>query len=170
LKAWDEKVQEWIVRLNLAATHFPDYQFPAIDRDAQLLLLEQICEGATSYKQIKDRKVWPALKEWLPAHLSGTLDHLVPERITLSSGREARVHYSEGEKPRISVLIQHLFGLEDSPTVCEGHVPVVIEILAPNHRPVQVTENLAGFWTGSYPAVRAQLRGRYPKHDWPEFS
>ncbi len=170
LKAWDNKVAEWIARLNLAAIHFPDYQFPSIDRDAQLLLLEQICEGAVSYKQIKDRKVWPALKEWLPAHLSGSLDYLVPERIKLSNGREARVHYSECEKPRISVLIQSLFGLDDSPTVCEGKVPVVIEILAPNHRPVQVTENLAGFWTGSYPAVRAQLRGRYPKHDWPEYS
>jgi ATP-dependent helicase HrpB len=109
------------------------------------------------------------LKQWLPPHQAKALDHLTPERITLSNGKETRVFYQEGEKPRVSVLIQHLWGLNDSPTICEGKVPLVIEILAPNSRPVQVTENLAGFWTGSYPAVRAQLRGRYPKHEWPEF-
>lgn len=169
LKAWDDKVSAWIARINLVATHCPSYELPAIDEDARLLMLEQICEGAVSYKQIKDRPVWPVLKQWLPPHQSAALDRLAPERITLSNGREARVFYQEGEKPKISVLIQHLWGLRDSPSLCEGEVPLVIEILAPNSRPVQVTENLAGFWTGSYPAVRSQLRGRYPKHDWPEF-
>lgn len=169
LKAWDDKVSTWIARINLAAEHCPNYEFPAIDDDSRLLMLEQICDGALSYKQIKDRPVWPVLKQWLPPHQAKALDHLTPERITLSNGKETRVFYQEGEKPRVSVLIQHLWGLNDSPTICEGKVPLVIEILAPNSRPVQVTENLAGFWTGSYPAVRAQLRGRYPKHEWPEF-
>ncbi len=169
LKAWDDKVSAWISRVNLVSSRCPEYEVPAIDEESKLLMLEQICAGATSYKQIKDRKVWPVLGEWLPPHLNAALDRLAPERIELSSGKEARVHYQEGEKPKLSVLIQHLFGLEDSPKICDGRVAVVIEILAPNHRPVQVTENLAGFWTGSYPAVRAQLRGRYPKHEWPEY-
>ncbi len=169
LKAWDDKVEAWFARIHLAAEHCPDYGFVPIDDEAKLLLLEQICAGATSYSQIKDRPVWNALREWLPPHQAAALDFLAPESIALSNGRPTKVHYRPGEKPRISVLIQHLFGRKDSPTVCEGRVPVVIEILAPNHRPVQVTENLAGFWTGSYPAVRAQLRGRYPKHEWPEF-
>ncbi|MDF1823767.1 MAG: ATP-dependent helicase HrpB [Verrucomicrobiales bacterium] len=169
LKSWDDKVSAWIARINLAAEHCPSYEFPAIDDDSRLLMLEQICEGALSYKQIKDRSVWPVLKQWLPSYQVKALDHLTPERIQLSSGKETRVFYQEGEKPKISVLIQHLWGLQDSPRICEGKVPLVIEILAPNSRPVQVTENLAGFWTGSYPAVRAQLRGRYPKHEWPEF-
>ncbi|HRQ87342.1 MAG TPA: ATP-dependent helicase C-terminal domain-containing protein, partial [Bacteroidia bacterium] len=168
LKAWDDKVESWFARIDLVAAHCPEYGLAPIDDEARLLLLEQICEGATSYSQIKDRPVWHALKEWLPSHQAGALDFLVPETITLSTGKPIRVQYPTGEKPRISVLIQHLFGRTDSPTVCDGKVPVVIEILAPNHRPVQVTENLAGFWTGSYPAVRAQLRGRYPKHAWPE--
>lgn len=169
LKAWDDKVSAWIARINLAAEHCPIYEFPAIDDESRLLMLEQICEGAVSYKQIKDRKVWPVLKEWLPPNQVKALDHLTPERIQLSSGKETRIFYQQSEKPKISVLIQHLWGLNDSPTICEGKVPLVIEILAPNSRPVQVTENLAGFWTGSYPAVRAQLRGRYPKHEWPEY-
>ena len=132
-------------------------------------MLEQICAGAMSYKEIKDRQAWNVVRDWLPSHQAAAIDFLTPESISLSTGKSVRVHYRTGEKPRISVLIQHLFGLKDSHTICEGRVPVVIEILSPGHHPVQVTENLAGFWTGSYPAVRAQLRGRYPKHDWPEF-
>lgn len=169
LKAWDARVETWIARVNLIAEHCPEYEVSPIDDDAKRLILEQVCAGATSYKQIKDRPVKPALNEWLPPQQAGLLDHLAPERIDLSTGKEVRVHYSSGDKPKISVLIQHLFGLKDSPTICDGRVPVVVEILAPNHRPVQVTENLADFWTGSYPAVRAQLRGRYPKHAWPEY-
>ncbi len=169
LKAWDDKVEAWFARINLAAQHCPEYGFVPIDDEARLLLLEQICAGATSYSQIKDRPVWNVLRQWLPPHQSAALDFLAPETLTLSTGKPTKVQYRIGEKPRISVLIQHLFGRKDSPTICEGKVSVVIEILAPNHRPVQVTENLAGFWTGSYPAVRAQLRGRYPKHEWPEY-
>jgi len=169
LKAWNDEVEAWFARINLVAAHCPTWDFAPVDEDARRLLLEQICEGATSYKQIKDRPVWPKLREWLPPHQLGALGWLAPERLTLSNGKSVRVHYRDGEKPKISVLIQHVFGLTDAPTVADGAVPVVIEILAPNHRPIQVTEDLAGFWTGSYPGVRAQLRGRYPKHEWPEF-
>jgi ATP-dependent helicase HrpB len=169
LKSWDRKVEAFFSRINLIAESCPEYEFEPVGEDAKLLLLQQICTGAVSYKQIKDRNVWPALNEWLPAHQAGLLDHLTPERITLSNGISAKVDYAEGEKPKAALLIQKIFGLEDRPTICEGRVPVVIEILGPNHRPVQMTEDLAGFWKGSYPAVRSQLRGRYPKHDWPEF-
>jgi len=169
LKAWDAKVEAWFARVELIARHCPEYEIAEIDDDAKRLILEQVCAGATSYKQIKDRPVTSALAEWLPPHQAGLLEHLAPESLTLSTGKEVRVHFAAGEKPKIAVLIQHLFGLKDSPTICDGRVPVVIEILAPNHRPVQVTENLSEFWKGSYPAVRAQLRGRYPKHAWPEY-
>ena len=106
--------------------------------------------------------------DWVPAHHYGILDRLVPERVELKEGKGTRVFYIENEKPKISVLIQHLFGIKETPRVGDGRIPLVIEILAPNQRPVQVTEDLAGFWKGSYAGVRAQLRGRYPKHDWPE--
>lgn len=169
LKGWDAKVDTWFARIALVAEHFPEHGLSPVDEEAKLLLLEQICAGATSYKQIKDRPVWPALGEWLLPHQSAALDWLAPEQIELSNGVKSKVSYSTGEAPRVSVLIQKIFGLRDRPTVCEGKVPVLVEILGPNHRPVQVTEDLAGFWTGSYLAVRSQLRGRYPKHDWPEF-
>lgn len=170
LKAWDEKVEAWFARIALVAEHCPEYGLAPVDEEAKLLLLEQICAGATGYAQIKDRPVWNALREWLAPAQAAALDFLAPETITLSTGKPTKVLYRPGERPRISVLIQHLFGRTDSPRICDGRVPVVIEVLAPNHRPVQVTEDLAGFWKGSYPAVRAQLRGRYPKHEWPDYS
>ncbi len=169
LKKWDQKVENYIARVNLVATTCPEYEVPEIDDDARQLLIEQICEGARNYKDIKDRPVMAALKDWVPAHHYGLLDRLVPERIELKKGgRSAHIFYNPGEKPKISVMIQHLFGIEETPRIGDGRIPLVIEILAPNQRPVQVTEDLAGFWSGSYAGVRAQLRGRYPKHDWPE--
>tara|TARA_B100000925_G_scaffold179450_1_gene135403 strand:+ start:4990 stop:7551 length:2562 start_codon:yes stop_codon:yes gene_type:complete len=169
LKAWDTSVESHFARVNLVATLCPEYDLPRIDQEARLLMLEEICKGATSYKQIKDRPVNQVIKTWLSPHQDAAIQHLAPESLTLSNGKQSRIHYARDEKPKISILIQHIFGLEDSPSICEGKQPVVIEILAPNHRPVQVTEDLASFWTGSYRSVRSQLRGRYPKHDWPEF-
>ncbi len=168
LKKWDNKVDEMIARINLVARTFPEYEVPVIDEDAKMLIIEQVCEDALSYKDIKERPVMGFLNDWIPARHYGLLDRLVPERIELKEGKSSRVFYMENEKPRVSVLIQHLFGIETTPRVGDGRIPLVIEILAPNQRPVQVTEDLAGFWRGSYAGVRAQLRGRYPKHDWPE--
>lgn len=169
LKAWDQSVAQHFARINLISEAFPEYEIPKVDEDSKRLLLEQICAGATSYKQIKDRKVWPIIKEWLPYHQAILLDQLAPERIEIKLGKSVKVIYEEGEKPKLSALIQHLFGIEKTPTIGQGRIPLVVEILAPNHRPVQVTEDLAGFWKGSYAGVRTQLRGRYPKHEWPEY-
>jgi len=168
LKAWDDSVREWFARVNLVAEAFPEYGIPPIDDDAKLLLLEQICAGAMSYKEIKDRPVRPAIQDWLLPNQRDVVDRMAPERLALPRGKRARIHYVEGEKPRLSALIQHLFHVKETPAIADGRVPLLVEILAPNHRPVQVTEDLAGFWQGSYAAVRNQLRGRYPKHEWPE--
>ena len=170
LKKWDTAAEQWVARINTLAAAYPEYEIESIDAGARLMLLTEICRGGFGYKQIKDRPVMPVLKSWLPPHQAPLLNRLAPERIELSNGRLAKVIYSSepGVKPKISVLIQHLFGVKTTPSVAGGRIPLVVEILAPNSRPCQTTEDLAGFWTGSYAGVRAQLRGRYPKHDWPE--
>lgn len=168
IKTWDDSVEQYFARINLLAENFPEHQFPPVDDDARRLLLEQICAGAVSAKEIKDRPVKPALQEWLTPHQRHFLDQFAPERYEWANGKSSKIFYNEGEKPKLSVLIQHLFGVKETPRIGEGRIPLVIEILAPNHRPIQVTEDLPGFWSGSYTAVRAQLRGRYPKHEWPE--
>lgn len=170
MKRWDTAVEQWIGRVNTLAEAFPEYEIPRIGAEERLLLLTEICQGAASYKDIKERDPWPELRAWLPPHQAHLLDRLVPERTDLPGGRSVKVTYSPepGVKPKISVMIQHLFGIKATPRLAEGRVPLVIEILAPNSRPCQTTEDLAGFWAGSYAGVRAQLRGRYPKHAWPE--
>ena len=95
------------------------------------------------------------------------LDTLAPERIEVPSGSKIRVNY-ETEPPRLSVRLQEIFGMTGSPRVADGRVAVVMDILSPAMRTVQVTGDLAGFWKESYHLVRKEMRGRYPKHDWPE--
>eukprot|EP00808_Paulinella_micropora_P020980 g9781.t1 len=170
LRKWDQNTEQWIGRVNTVAYAFPEYQIPPIDEEGRRWLLTEICQGATRFKEIRDRPVNPILRSWLPAEFKPLIDMYAPERVELSNGRSTRVVYSShpDEKPKISVLIQHLFGVKETPTIADGHIPLLVEILAPNSRPCQLTEDLAGFWKGSYAQVRAELRGRYPKHQWPE--
>ena len=91
-----------------------------------------------------------------------------PERIRLSRGRHACVHYEAGQPPWVASRLQDFFGMRETPAVARGAVPVVVRLLAPNQRPVQTTSDLAGFWQRLYPQVRKELARRYPKHAWPE--
>ena len=96
------------------------------------------------------------------------LDHEAPAQYRVPSGRMTSVAYADGKPPAVAARIQELFGLTSTPRLAGGRVPLVIELLAPNHRPVQITDDLESFWRTTYPEVRKQLRGRYPKHVWPE--
>lgn len=107
-----------------------------------------------------------ALRTLLPWPEAARLDDLVPERIQVPSGAKVRIDYS-GDKPVLAVRVQECFGWADTPRVVGGRVPVVIHLLSPARRPVAVTEDLRSFWDGPYQQVRAEMRGRYPKHAWP---
>jgi ATP-dependent helicase HrpB len=91
-----------------------------------------------------------------------------PESLPLPSGRSVTVDYGSDGNVSVAVKLQELFGLADSPRLGPDRVPVVVHLLAPNGRPVQMTRDLRSFWTNTYPEVRKELRGRYPKHPWPE--
>jgi ATP-dependent helicase HrpB len=92
---------------------------------------------------------------------------MAPDRLLLPCGRRMRIEYRPGHPPKGSARIQELFGLDTSPTVAGGRVPLLMEILAPNQRPVQITDDLAGFWRNLYPTVKKELSRRYPRHKWP---
>ena len=96
------------------------------------------------------------------------LDRLAPTHVTVPTGSRVRLDYEGNDRPVLAVRLQELFGCRETPKVADGKVPVMIHLLSPAGRPVQVTNDLAGFWTTSYVAVRKELRGRYPKHHWPE--
>jgi ATP-dependent helicase HrpB len=166
LKSWDHSVEQWIARLNFAAAAFPELELPPIDEADRALLIEQVCQGATSYKEIKDRPVAPVLKTWLSAGQQRALDELAPERIKLPNDRNAKITYSATNAPTIAARIQDLYGVENGLTIGQGRVSLRIEVLAPNHRPIQITDDLATFWCESYPQIKQELQRKYPKHKW----
>ncbi len=166
LKKWDHATEQWIARLNFAAGNFPELELPPIGEAERALLIEQICLGATSYKEIKDRPVAPALKSWLNPAQQRALEQFAPERIRLPNERNAKVTYGAGRTPTVAVRIQDLYGVERGLTIGTGRVPLRIEVLAPNHRPIQITDDLATFWRESYPKIKNELQRKYPKHQW----
>ena len=166
LKQWNNAIEQWIARLNFAAAAFPELGFPPIGEEERSLLVEQICQGATSYKEIKERPVVPVLKSWLSAGQQRTLDQLAPERIKLPNDRNARITYGATHVPTIAARIQDLYGVENGLTIGQGRIPLRIEVLAPNHRPIQITDDLATFWRENYPKIKQELQRKYPKHRW----
>src|SRR5204862_4110079 len=96
------------------------------------------------------------------------LDAEAPTHFAAPSGSSVPIDYDAEEGPKLSIRVQELFGLDRHPSVASGKVPLVVELLSPAHRPVQVTRDLPGFWRGSYAAVKADMRGRYPRHPWPD--
>jgi len=132
--------------------------FGGITIDADAVLVAQ-CEGRTTFAQLEAADILAAMR---PAHIH----QAAPERLKLPGGRDVKVHYEPGKPPWIESRLQDFFGMRESPRI--GGAPVVVHLLAPNHRPVQVTSDLAGFWERLYPQVRKELARRYPKHKWPE--
>jgi ATP-dependent helicase HrpB len=166
LKKWDHAIEQWIARLNFAAGAFPELELPPIGEADRALLIEQVCQNAASYKEIKERPVAPVLKSWLNAGQRAALEELAPERIKLPNDRQAKIVYGANQAPTVAVRIQDLYGVANSLTIGHGRVPLRIEVLAPNHRPIQITDDLTTFWRESYPKIKAELRRKYPKHQW----
>ncbi|HPJ56543.1 MAG TPA: ATP-dependent helicase HrpB [Kiritimatiellia bacterium] len=166
LKKWDRAVDQWIARVNLLAAACPDWDLPSCGETERELVVQQICHGAASYKEIKDRPVLPTVKALLsPAQIALVEKHL-PERVTLSNGRSVKVQYADAAEPFISARIQELFGVETLPALAAGRIPLVLHILAPSHRPVQITKDLPGFWRDHYPRIKKELSRKYPRHEW----
>ena len=172
LKHWDAAVDQWIARLNALAHWMPELALPRIGADDRRALIEQICYGATSYKAIKERPVWPTVKAWLSGPQSAWIEQYAPERVDLTTARGTRrvkLVYPEagdGAPPVLAARIQELYDVTGGLRVAAGRVPVVIQVLAPNHRPIQVTQDLANFWRESYPKLKLELHRKYPKHEW----
>ncbi len=143
----------------------PELGLPEFTEEDRRLVINEFCQGLVSYKEIKEREVWPFLKVWLSTEQRSLINTYAPQKIKLSNGREVKVIYGD-DTPKISIVLQQLYDVSSVPTICNGKVPVLVEILGPNHRPVQRTEDLEGFWESSYPEIRKQLKGRYPKHEW----
>jgi ATP-dependent helicase HrpB len=166
LNGWTDEATQFVRRVNFLAGAVPESGIRPIGPLERELLIAELCDGCTCYREIKDRPVLPALRQWLTAGQLDQLDSMAPERIPLPSGRRAKITYPESGEPTLSARIQDLYGLEKCPAIAGGRVVLTVEILAPNHRPVQVTRDLHSFWTTQYPKLRSALQRRYPKHEW----
>ncbi|MFM8334799.1 MAG: ATP-dependent helicase HrpB, partial [Opitutaceae bacterium] len=166
LEAWDEAVEQWITRVNRLAEWFPELEVSPITDADRATLVEQVCYGEAGYRGIKDKPVMPVLREWLTAEQLAVLDEYLPERLVMGNGRRSRLTYHKEGPPVLSARIQELYGIEGRFAVGHGRVPVKIEVLAPNQRPIQVTDDLSAFWRDMYPKVKAELSRRYPRHEW----
>ena len=130
--------------------------------------LAALCAGRRGLDELGAIDLGRALLDGLDWELRQRLDRDAPARFELPGGDSAAITYERGKPPVLTVRIQRLFGLDVTPAVAGGRVPLLLHLCAPNGRPAQVTDDLPGFWRGSYALVRKELRGRYPKHPWPE--
>jgi len=166
ISSWDHSVEQWIVRLNRLAEWCPDLNLSPIGTEERRQILEQFCLGAVSYKDLKTRDVRPVVKSWLSRVQQESLDEYAPERVTLTNGRTPKVVYDAAGPPYVSLRIQELFGVTQTPRIAQGRVPLSLHILAPSMRPVQVTQDLSNFWREHYPRIKSELQRKYPKHEW----
>ncbi|PDH28128.1 MAG: ATP-dependent helicase HrpB [Puniceicoccaceae bacterium MED-G30] len=168
LKQWNAAVEKWIQRVNFVARHCPETEIAPIDDAARSFLIEQICHGSTSYKEIKDRPVLPVVQQWLdPAQLYYIDAYAPAERELPRRKRPASIRYESDGRAFIASKLQDFYDLPgDQLRIANGRVALLVELLAPNGRPAHLTDDLDSFWTGAYVHVRKELAGRYPKHEW----
>jgi ATP-dependent helicase HrpB len=166
IEAWDHAVEQWILRLNQLADWWPEFEIPKIGTDDRALLIEQVCHGAFSYSDVRSRAVWPTLKSWLASPQLKLVEDYAPERYELPGGRKAKITYSENAAPFLAARIQDFYGVTGELRIAGGRVPLVLHVLAPNQRPVQITTNLTTFWAESYPKLKVELSRKYPRHEW----
>lgn len=161
-----DELQRFRERVSFAADFIEELE--AIDEEKLRALLASLCEGKNSFAELRQAPLLPALRGALEPAALARLGRVAPEHVAIPGRRRVPVSYPADRPPFIASRLQDFFGLADSPRIAEGKVPLVLHLLAPNMRAVQVTTDLAGFWERHYPAIRRQLRRRYPKHAWPE--
>ena len=152
-----DKLNQFLSRVEFAGLESPDVEQTFRDLCFGLLSFAELRTAANNFIPILEQKVG-----------LGRLNQSAPESLRLPSGRVTKVHYEPRKQPWIASRLQDFFGMYETPKIGQAGTPIVVKLLAPNHRPVQTTTDLAGFWERLYPQVRRELMRRYPKHAWPE--
>ena len=166
LQKWDEETDDWLARVDFLARACPDFGLEPLSDEDKALIIADICSGARSVADARSRPVLPALQDWYGWEKVRLLDRHAPARLEMPGGRRAKIRYPKNGEPYLEAKIQDLFSLTETPRIAAGRVPLVVHILAPSMRPVQVTKDLKSFWAESYPRLRPALARRYPKHKW----
>lgn len=170
---WNETVQQWQCRVQSVRKWNPEQNWPEVTTPTLLLSnyewLSPYLENVKSPEDLKKLKLVDILQHSLPYELQNQLNEIAPLKIEVPSGSNIPLIYRDnGEPPLLSVRLQECFGLEDTPTVNQGKTPVLMQLLSPGFKPVQITGDLRSFWNDAYHEVKKDLKRRYPKHSWPE--
>lgn len=168
---WNDHLEQWRARVNLLHRTCSDSQWPDLSDEALLKTLELwLLPWLDDVKRLEDFRsldLKAILLALLPWPLPLDLERLAPERIGVPSGSSIAIDYRQ-DPPVLAVKLQEMFGCEETPTVADGRVQLLMHLLSPAGRPLQVTQDLAGFWRSSYREVQKEMKGRYPKHPWPD--
>jgi ATP-dependent helicase HrpB len=168
---WTETLRQWRERVRWLREQQPALALPDLS-DAALLAapgwLLPALSGRTRLDAIAAQDFGDALRALLDWSQRQALDRLAPSAIAVPSGMSRAIHYAHGTNPVLAVKLQELFGLADTPRICDGQVPLTLHLLSPGGKPLQVTGDLQGFWNRTYPEVRKEMKGRYPRHPWPD--
>ncbi len=175
---WTEGLRQWQARVLAVRAWMPELELPDVS-DAALLAtlptwLTPAFSGRTRLDALDESTLGEALKSPLPWAQRQLIDRHAPVRITVPSGMERPIHYAldaDGVTPQAPVLavkLQELFGLSDTPRIADGRIPLTLHLLSPGGRPLQVTQDLRNFWANTYAEVKKEMKGRYPKHPWPD--
>jgi ATP-dependent helicase HrpB len=169
---WSDKARELQARLICMRLWQPEAGWPDLSDTCLLETLEQwlapYLTGMRSLEQLKKLDLCAILAARLDWQQQSRLDREAPTHLTVPSGSRVKLRYTPGEPPVLAVRLQEMFGLADTPRVCNDTVPVLLHLLSPAQRPMQITQDLRGFWETAYHEVKKELRGRYPKHHWPD--
>ncbi|OOG53625.1 ATP-dependent helicase HrpB [Rhodanobacter sp. C03] len=169
---WSANAQRLRARMQALRAWMPELGLPDISDAALLASLDDWLAPYLGGKHRLDALDAEELSQALAARFDyeqrRMLDAQAPETLTVPSGQQRRLEYAEGEPPVLAVKLQELFGLADTPRIGGGRIPVTLHLLSPAGRPIQVTQDLKGFWERTYPEVRKELKGRYPRHPWPD--
>jgi ATP-dependent helicase HrpB len=164
--------KQLIYRVRLAAILLPDKKWPDYSDGGLLASIEEWLlphlGKITSAQQLNQSDYFVSLKNTLDYQQQQCLDQFFPERLMLPSGRQGQLLYTEQTEVLLSVRMQELYGLHLHPSIARGHIAVTVELLSPAGRPIQTTQDIPGFWQGSYKAVQKEMKGRYPRHFWPD--
>jgi ATP-dependent helicase HrpB len=168
---WTKPLQQWRDRVmflrRAGGEEWPDLSSEALAASADQWLVP-LLNGKTTLASVSADELSAAIGALLPWNLKRRLEAEAPTHFAAPSGSSVPIDYDAEEGPKLAIRVQELYGLDRHPSIAGGKVPLLVELLSPAQRPVQVTRDLPGFWRGSYAAVKADMRGRYPRHPWPD--
>lgn len=169
---WTESAREWQARVESLRVWQPEAGWPEVGDEALLAGLESwlapYLDGVSRLSHLDKLDLTSVLNDMLDYAQQQALSRLAPTHLTVPSGNRHALSYTPGQSPALEVKLQEMFGARDTPTVCDGRVKVVLHMLSPGRKPIAITADLAGFWARSYFEVKKDLRGRYPRHPWPD--